>query len=680
MKVRDKKWIRFRIYVIATFFLIGFGTVLVRAYQLQVLESDRLKAIARAGYMGTTKLPPKRGTIYDREGHELALSVEMGSIYSHPNRIKEKAKAARYLSRVLGEREERILRLLQSGRSFCWIKRRIAPDLAMQVTALDLEGVGVITETRRYYPSREIAAHLIGFAGTDNQGLEGLEKRYDRDLRGPQYSLIHMQDALGRPFAISRPIPSGHGMHDLILTIDKDIQYKAQQSLKSAVKKTKAKSGHCLVLDPMTGEILAMAVVPEFNPNIFSEYRASQWRNRTITDCFEPGSTIKAFLLATSLEESVVTPDTNFDCEQGKFRIGANVVHDTHKYDVLSVSDIVVHSSNIGAIKIGQRLGYARFTEYLRRLGFGSKTGIGLLGERKGFIRPPKEAREIDQATLFFGQGMTTTSLQLAMAMAAIANGGKLMRPYVVKSIVDKATGKVKERCPKVVRRVFSYQTSKEVRRILEGVVSNEGTAPKAAIRGFRVAGKTGTSQKVDPKTKRYSRTKFVAVFVGFVPLDRPKLVILVVIDEPKGIAYGGVVAAPVFKQVGKWVLNHLRVNPSKGLPSMARASSPILNRRGPLLAASDKGAGGRAVHSRRGGVVVVSEYSYAVERIALELKKGFLPDFIGLGMREVLKRGRSLGLEVDLEGTGLAVKQEPAPGESLQGISRVRVHFRPPG
>lgn len=680
MKVKDKKWIRFRIYVTATFFLLGFGTLLVRAYQLQVLESDRLRAIARQGYIGTTELPPKRGTIYDREGHELALSVEVASIYSHPKRIKEKAKTAKNLSRILGEREKKILRLLKGQRSFCWIKRRIDPDLARQVMALDLEGVGVITETRRYYPGREIAAHLIGFAGTDNQGLEGLEKRYDKYLRGPQHSLVHMRDALGRPFAISRPIPSGHGMHDLILTIDKDIQYKAQQSLKSAVKKTGAKGGHCLVLDPMTGEILAMAVVPEFNPNIFSEYGPSQWRNRTITDCFEPGSTIKAFLLAASLEESVVTPDTNIYCERGKFRIGSNVVHDTHNYDVLSVRDVVVRSSNIGAIKIGKKLGYARFEEYLRRLGFGSKTGIDLLGERKGFIRPVRKAKEIDQATLFFGQGMTTTSLQLAMAMGAIANGGKLMRPYVVKSIVDGSTGKVREKRPKVVRRVFSYETVREVGRILEGVVSHEGTAPKASIRGFRVAGKTGTSQKVDPKTKRYSTRKFVAAFVGFVPLEEPRLVILVVIDEPRGVAYGGVVAGPVFKQVGKWALNHLRVNPEKGLRSFARARSPISEKTDPLPAGSRERAGRGIVHSRQTGVVGVSSASHEVDRIALELQEESLPDFSGLGMREVLKRGRSLGLGVHLEGTGLAFKQEPAPGTSLKGIKAVRVSFRPPG
>ena len=652
MKVRKKKWIRFRIYLVGIFFLAGLGTILARAYQLQILERDRLKAIARCGYVGTIKLPPKRGTIYDREGHELALSIEVGSVYAHPKRIKEKGKTARKLSRVLNERQGKILNILNKKSSFVWIKRKIPPDRARQVEALGIRGVGVTTGTRRYYPGKESAAHLVGFTGTDNQGLEGIEKKYDGRLKGPQYSLIQMRDAMGRAFAISRPISSDHGMNDIILTIDKDIQYKAQEALRSAVKKARARAGHCLVLDPATGEVLAMAVVPEFNPNIFSKYKPYQWRNRTIADCYEPGSTMKAFLLAASLEESVVTPNTNFDCEEGKYRIGNHVVHDTHKHGVMSVSDIVIHSSNIGAIKVGKKLGYATFCEYLKNFGFGSKAGIDLLGERKGFVRPVRKARLIDRATIFFGQGMTTTSLQLAVAMGAIANGGKLMRPYVVKSVVDESGRVVEETYPKVVRRVLSSETAGKVAGILECVVSDKGTAPKAAISGFRVAGKTGTSQKVDPKTKRYSRDKYVAIFVGFVPVDQPRLVILVAIDEPKGIAYGGIVSAPAFSEVGQWSLNHFRVNPQVRLVEKGVDVREDIDKELP---------------------------SDLVDHNELRIKVGLLPDFRGLGMREVLKKGRSLGLKVLLEGTGLAVGQKPGPGSPIQEVHTVRVSFRPP-
>ncbi len=661
MKVKEKKWIRFRIYVIAVFFLLGFGTIFARAYQLQVIEKDYLRGTAENGIIGTTQLPPDRGIIYDRERNELALSVQVGSVFAHPRQIKDKTKAARSLSRILNEKEACILEILKGDRSFEWIKRKIPPEQARQVADLKLDGVGITADVRRYYPGRETAAHLIGFAGTDNQGLEGLEKKYDARLKGPPHRLVWMRDALGRPFAINKPVPSGQGMHHLTLTIDKDIQYKAQKALKAAVTKSRARGGHCLVVAPETGEILAMAVVPEFNPNLFSKYRPDQWRNRVITDCFEPGSTIKAFLASASLEESVVTPLSEFYCEEGKYRVGGRVVHDTHKYGKMTVSDIVVHSSNIGAIKVGQKLGYARFCDYLKRFGFSEKTGIDLLGEREGFIRSPEEARTIDQATLFFGQGMTATSLQLAMAMAAIANGGNLMRPFVVKNIVDESGRVVEETRPKVVRRVISVRTAKTVTRILEGVAGSEGTAEKAAISGFKVAGKTGTSQKVDPNTKQYSRSKYIASFVGFVPSDRPRLLISVLIDEPKGVAYGGLVAGPVFNEVGSWALNHLRVNPQPDLLAVAEANAE----KGSTDASED--ADNRPE-------------SPEVKELADHLMEGLLPDFKGMGMREVLKRGRTLGLKVCLEGSGMAVAQEPEAGSPLETVGTITVRFNPPG
>ncbi|MFO7601975.1 MAG: penicillin-binding protein [Candidatus Desulfacyla sp.] len=661
MKVKEKKWIRFRIYVIAVFFLLGFGTIFARAYQLQVIEKDYLSGTAENGIIGTTQLPPDRGIIYDRERNELAITVQVGSVFAHPRQIKDKVTAAKGLSRILDEKEARILEILKGDRSFEWVKRKIPPEQARQVADLKIEGLGVTTESRRYYPGRETGAHLIGFAGTDNQGLEGLEKKYDAPLKGPPHRLIWMRDALGRPFAINKPGPSGQGMHHLTLTIDKDIQYKAQEALKAAVIKSRARGGHCLVVDPETGEILAMAVVPEFNPNLFSKYGPDQWRNRVITDCFEPGSTMKAFLVSASLEESVVTPLSEFHCEEGKYKIGGRVVHDTHKYGKLTVSDIIVHSSNIGAIKIGQKLGYAKFCDYLKRFGFSEKTGIDLLGEREGFIRSPEKARTIDQATHFFGQGMTATSLQLAMAMAAIANGGNLMRPFVVKKIVDETGRVIEETRPKVVRRVISVRTAKTVTSILEGVAGGEGTAEKAAINGFKVAGKTGTSQKVDPSTKQYSRSKYIASFVGFVPSDRPRLVISVLIDEPKGVAYGGLVAGPVFSEIGSWALNHLRVNPE---PSLLAVAEP---------------AGKKGSTDVSEGAVNRPE-SPEVKELADRLIEGLLPDFKGMGMREVLKRGRTLGLKVCLEGSGLAVDQKPEPGSPIEKVGTVTVRFNPPG
>jgi cell division protein FtsI (penicillin-binding protein 3) len=660
MKLKEKKWIRFRIHLVSVFFVGGLIAIFVRAYQLQVLQQDYLRGIAENGIIGTTKLPPKRGVIYDREGHELAISVQVGSVFAHPKQIKDKNKTARTLSKILGEKQSNILKRLKRKRSFVWIKRRIPQALTKQVEALHLKGLGVTAETRRYYPGRETAAHVIGFAGTDNQGLEGLEKKFDGLLRGPEEKLAFMRDALGRPFAVTRPVNSDKKIHNLYLTIDKDIQYRAQQALREAVKNAKAKGGHCVVVEPYTGEILAMAVVPEFNPNIFFKYKPYQWRNRAVTDCFEPGSTIKAFLLSAALEESVVSPLTQFYCEQGKFKVGRSVVHDTHKYGNLSVADIVIYSSNIGAIKLGRKLGYRKFTQYLKNFGFDKKTKIDLMGERSGFIRDAKNAREIDQATLFFGQGMTCTSLQLAMAMAAIANGGKLMRPYVVSKIVDESGNTTAKTTPKVVKRAISARTARRVTSILEGVATEEGTAAKAAIEGYRVAGKTGTSQKVDPKTRGYSKSKYVASFVGFIPSEKPRLVILVMIDEPKGHIYGGLVAGPVFKDVGSWALNHLRISPN---PSLLRDLQI------PSAQAQTKPDNASEPH------ISTAKAPETVELV----QAGQLPDFTGLGMREVLKRSRALGLKVCLEGSGLAIRQNPVPGSPLKTVSSLKVNFRPP-
>lgn len=651
MKVKEKKWIRFRIYLVAFFFLIGLGVILARAYQLQVLERGRLSSIAQAGYRGVIKLPPKRGTIYDREGHELAVSIEVGSIYAHPKLVKKKRQTARLLSKVLHAQQSRILRLLKSKRSFVWIKRKIAPERIKQVKALDLDGIGFTRESRRYYPGREIAGHLIGFAGEDNQGLEGLEKKYEDILKGPQHTLILMRDALKRPFFMGGPSSQNDQMYDLVLTIDKDIQYKAQQALGAVVKKTKAKSGQCIVVNPETGEILALAVVPQFNPNVFGKYRASQWRNRTITDTYEPGSTIKVFLLAAALEERVVSPQTQFDCENGQFVVARHIIHDTKKHDTLSVSDIVVYSSNIGAVKIGSKIGYERFTGYLRNFGFGEKTGIDLLGERRGFIRSAKKARELDKATLYFGQGMTASSLQVAMAMGAIANGGKLMRPYVVSALQDQDGRIIKKIRPQVVRRVISPETARKVSHILEGVVSERGTGPRAAIMGYRVAGKTGTSQKVDPRTKRYSKKYYVSIFAGFVPVSRPRLVMVVAVDEPEGKGYGGLVAGPVFRDLGAWTLNRLHVSPEV-----------------------------RVVHEgKEEKGVYVRSLPQTLENDTVPIAGGGLPDFGGQSMREVLKLGSALGLKLRFEGSGLAVKQHPAPGAPLKGVKTVKVLFRPP-
>lgn len=653
MKVKEKKGIRIRIYLVALFFLGALGAILARAYQLQVLEKDKLVTIARAGYGNSIQLPPKRGTIYDRDGHELAVSVEVGSIYAHPKRINDKIHTAEQLSRILDTKKLTILNLLERKSSFVWVERKVAPEKAARVKALGLPGIGCATESRRYYPGKEIAGQFIGFVGADNQGLEGLERKFDQFLKGPELILMQMSDALGRPFYVSTPTLERKEMHSLVLTIDKDIQYKAEQALNTAVQKAKAKSGHCIVADPETGEILAMAVAPLFNPNVFGKYDPSQWRNRPVTDSYEPGSTMKAFLLAAALEKGVVSPETTFYCEEGEHEVGGRKIHDTHKHGVLTASEIVTVSSNIGAVKIGQKLGYKTFTRYLEQFGFGNKTDIDLLGEAGGFIRPFKDTRAIDRATIFYGHGMSATSIQVTMAMAAIANGGKLMRPYVVKEIKDHQGRNVKINHPRVIGRVISEKTARKMALILEGVASEDGTAPLASIAGYRVAGKTGTSRKVDPKTKRYSRQNYMASFVGFAPVTNPRLVIFVAIDEPRGSYYGGTVAAPVFREVGAWALNVLRVNPQQ---QSVKVNEEVAKIRESLW---------------QGNSVKEEERN--------EDDEGGLPDFRGQSMREVLTGARSLGLKVVMEGSGLADKQTPKPGVPIEQIQTLRISFKAP-
>ena len=648
MKVREKKWIRFRIFLVGAFFISGLGVILARAYQLQVLEKDKLTSIAQSGYRGVVKLPPRRGTIYDREGHELAVTVEVESIYAHPGQVQNKIQAAKDLAGALGTKERAIMDLLKSERPFVWLERKTSPDKVRKTKVLNIEGVGFTTEARRYYPGKEIAGHVLGFAGEDNQGLEGLEKKYDSLLKGPDYTLVQMRDALGRPFSVSRPDPEDQEIRDLVLTIDKDIQYAAEQALRKAVEETRAKSGHCIMVDPETGEVLAMAVVPLFNPNVFWEHQPFQWRNRAVTDCYEPGSTIKAYLVAAALDSGLVSPETKFFCENGEYKVGNITIHDHDRkgHGFLTVSEIVSYSSNIGAVKIGERIGYKRFTDYLKRFGFGEKTGIDLPGEREGFVRPIKEAKEIDKATAYFGQGLTVNSLHLVMAMAAIANGGKLMRPYVVKEVRDLRGRVIEKTEPRLVRKVLSPEAARITTRILEGVVEEKGTGSLAAVSGYRIAGKTGTSQKVDPRTRRYSNKNYVALFIGFAPVDKPKMVMLVVVDEPETKKYGGLAAAPVFKEVGAWTMNYMRINPDPTL----------------LVKNQDDQEKKAAIH------VEVSQEG-----------PGLLPDFKGRSMRDVLKRARSLGLEVIPDGTGLAFTQQPAPGIPLDKITQVRVSFRPP-
>jgi cell division protein FtsI (penicillin-binding protein 3) len=643
MRAKEKKWLTVRIYAMGACFFLILCVIFLRAYQLQIIEGARLSTIARESYQGKLTLTPQRGTIFDRNGKELALSIDLASIYAYPKAVRDKSGTASLLAKALDLNARGVLERLRSQRSFVWIKRKVTPEEIRRVRELNLAGIDYTEEGRRYYASKETAAHVIGFASQDNKGLEGIELHYNSYLEGDEITLKRIHDALGRPLVFDRGKAERNSPFDLVLTIDEEISYNARKALMKAVRESRAKSGVCIVLRPQTGEILAMAVVPEFNPNIFWKFRPHEWRNRTVTDCFEPGSTLKAFLLAAALEEDAVGPRTILNCERGSYRIGSYVIHDAKPYGLLPVSEIIRVSSNIGAIKIGQRLGAGRFHAYLKRFGFGERTDIDFPGERAGTLKSVRDTSILGQNTLYFGQGISVSPLQLAMAFGAVANGGHLMKPYLVKAIFDQRGRAVRTFRPAVRRNVISSATAREVRGILEGVTSEGGTAPKAAIRGYEAAGKTGTAQKVDRTTKTYSDRKFVAFFGGFAPSDSPAVVILVALDEPEGIPYGGLVAGPVFSEVGYWTLNHLSVAPS-------------------------------------------TRYSFTLplgEEEELKVRDpdvpGFMPNVLGLGVRDVLGKARRLGIRVIMKGSGLAVDQAPAPGTPLGKERVLTVTFKSP-
>jgi len=658
MKIKDKKWIRIRIYITGICFFLAFCVIFLRAYQLQILEGRQLSSLAKRGYTGKLTLISQRGTIFDRNGKELALSIQVDSLCCYPKEVKNKTTAATRLARALNLDKRDVLKKLHSSRSFAWIKRKVTPEEINRVRGLNITGIDFIKESRRYYPCMETGAHVIGFASQDNKGLEGIELEYNRYLEGQEKRFSRIHDALGRSLIFNGPRIERQDPFNLILTLDKDISYKARKALMKAVRRSRARSGVCIVMRPQTGEILAMAVAPEFNPNIFWKYQPYEWRNRAITDCFEPGSTQKTFLLAGALEEGVVSPETVLNCEKGKYAIGSFIIHDSRPYGMLKVSEIIKFSSNIGAIKIGQRLGAERFNYYLKRFGFGEQTGIDFPGERKGILRPIRNMSLVGKSTLYFGQGISVSPLQLAMAFGAIANGGHLMRPYIVKSIVDQKGKAIRNFYPSIRRDVISPETAERVRRVLEGVVRKDGTAPEAAIKKYSVAGKTGTAQKVDPIKKTYSNKKFVAIFGGFTPSDSPALVILVALDEPKGIPYGGVVAAPVFSDVGYWTLNHLNIAPSFQPETSLFASKA------------------RTLRKNR------HDASHPGKEKIIALRPDFpgsMPNLIGLGVRDVLKKAKQLGLRVVIKGSGMVVKQVPEAGAPLTKDRSLTVIFRPP-
>lgn len=549
-----------RHYILLLLLLSGFGVVLFRLVTLQVWQAAELSVKADRQHRKTVSLEGARGTIVDRHGKVLAMNVEVPSAFGVPTTLDSPTKTARVLAPVLQVRSDELERKLRQARSFVWLARKLDPEQGRRLERLSLDGVGVVMEGRRFYPKGPFLSHVLGFAGMDGEGLEGVEHRYESYLRGEKRMMVLQRDALGRsvfPTDLTERNPTPG--HNLALTIDEVIQYITERELEDAVTRAQAKSGTMIVLEPQTGAVLAMAVSPRFDPNVVSNLSPDRWRNKALADAYEPGSTLKAVVAAAAIEEHVVKPNTMVFGEHGRMTIANTVIHDHEKLGWVSFSQVIQKSSNIGAAKTGMALGEQRLHRYLQTFGFGQKTEIDLPGEGAGLVKRPKDWGRRSVASISMGQEIGVTPLQMVSAIAALANEGVLMKPYVVSEIRGPEGHLLKRVSPQVRRRVVSPETAHTVTKILEGVVT-DGTGGKAAIPGFRVAGKTGTAQKIDPRTGGYSVSRFVTSFAGYVPADNPRLAMIVVIDEPQGDAWGGTVAAPVFSRVGEQVLNYLGV------------------------------------------------------------------------------------------------------------------------
>jgi cell division protein FtsI (penicillin-binding protein 3) len=670
------KWVRLRIGLVALALLVFGLWICGRFFQLQIIRGSELREEASREYQKFCPVLPVRGMIQDRNGTELAVSTRVSSVVAHPSQIKHASRLSRQLAPVLGINPRDLQEMLTRARPFVFVKRHLTPEReeafrtweaeqekqarAARITGhSDLDAIYLIPEAKRYYPQMALAGQVLGFCNIDGQGLEGLELQYDNQLYGKPKQCEKMTDARGHIVVTGEKAWDPEVMgNNLVLSLDRTLQYIAEKELAAGVEKWHAADGLALVMRPQTGEILAMAQTPTMDPNRHTQFSEAARRNRALTDCLEPGSTFKIFTVASALDAQVIKPADRFHCENGVWHLGAKeIIHDVHPYGTLTVQQVIQKSSNIGAAKIGARLGPKRMDHYLRDFGFGRRTGILFPGESPGIVKNIILARSaIDRATLAFGQGVSITILQMTMALAAMGNEGVLMEPRLVKAVVSPQGKPVKEYPPRPVRRVLSQHTAREMLAIMETVTQTGGTAKEAAPPGFTVAGKTGTAQKLVGHA--YSHTKFNSWFIGMIPADNPVLAIAVVVEEPKGAIYGGVVAGPIFREIAAQSMRILGYYPKE----------PPKDKNEPVLA---------SLLASPANAATAPEVKFTPPK--LEIPQGpvtVMPDLKGYTIRQVLNILNRSGLHCRFEGSGMAVSQEPAPGTAITPGATCAVKF----
>ncbi len=616
-----------------------------RAFFLQVLNHDKWLEKARDQAETTFKVPAYRGSIYDRYGRLLSFSVPQYSLFADPAQIeKEKIRQlAGQLASILEIPRAVVEKKLSTNRQFVWVKRLLTDQQAVEVGALKAKGLNFITEYKRFYPLRQIGGQAIGFVGLDGAGLEGIEKQYDSLLRQDPMTVGQFRDGIKKTIWMdSSPPPEPSESLGVRLTLDAFIQYVAEYELEKIVQQYRAKAGEVVVMDPRTSEVLAIANYPLFDPNLVDRGKADQWRNRAITDYFEPGSTFKVFLVGAALQEGRIRERDKIFCENGKCMLAGHTINDVHPYGWLTLPDVIKHSSNIAASKIALQLGSERYFHYIRGFGFGDFTGINLPGESKGQVRHWKKWQPIDLATTGFGQSIGVTALQLTLATSCLANGGELNPARIAHEITDAQGQTVKAIVTEGRRRVLDPKTARIVCDMMKGVTQEGGTGVNANPDGYTAAGKTGTAQVLDPATRRYASDKYTSLFTGFVPAESPRLAISVAIHEPHGAIYGGVVAAPVFRSIATKVLPYMGVSPSY------KGNGPAVPFR--LVSAGPS----EAQHSRGGS------------RMEIPVAEGMMPDLGGMSLKMALQHLVALGIQPKVHGSGRVVSQRPEPGTPL--------------
>jgi len=668
---------RRRVLFVAAGLLVWMFAIGARLVQLQVHQHDELASRARNQQLSSIETAATRGQVLDRQGRELARSLDTESFFADPSEIKNVDATASRIASITGQDRADLSRRLNeaqtANKKFFWIVRRVEMERASKLDALELEGVYSRREPKRYYPNDSLAAHVLGFVGTDEIGLGGVEQYYNEKIRGEAGKVFLEIDRDRRPFESYEVQP--HPGQTVVLTIDQVIQYRTEKALSEAVARTQAKSGTAIVMDPRTGEIVALANAPTFDPNQPASNSAEARTNGALQNIYEPGSTFKVVAYSAAIEKGLVKPEDKIDCQMGQITVAGRLIHDHKPYGVLTIADALAQSSNVGAIKLGLLVGNETMYEYMKKLGFGSRTGIDLAGESPGILRTLNRWQPSSIGSLAMGQEVGVTPLQMATAYSVLANNGSWVKPHVVREL-RAPDGTVTYQAKIESRNVMRAETTAALRNMLEGVTLR-GTAKRAQLDGYTAAGKTGTAQKIDPRTRAYSPTKFIGSFVGFAPVSNPAVVIIVVIDEPLGAYHGGDVAAPVFREIAEQILPDLNVTPDTEVKSapvrIAEVSRPSPQQvaaaetsREEREATLPKVVAAQSFSGRRSEVV----FTVATQHGAL------MPDLRGQSVRDVARMCAQLGLRLEARGEGLATQQNPAAGVEIDSGQVVRVEF----